>query len=260
VHPLTTAGLGLIAGLHAALYGAWKDSPHEGFRPTRFVRELVIATTIGAAVSAFAERATPFLVLLSAFALSRIITEFYKLFLRRERQDDYRIPTQVHWLRHVVSRPWLRVVMGVGWLGAIYGLYALLRLLPDDASPQLVAPLAGILFGSCLAVGGAYKDGFIEGFYWHKFFKSPISAAIGGLLVSVHTTQLEFLVLGTIALERIINEFVHKLLRPGYVPGKFRSRVPTFPEWMPRRKWFFAPYMVTWVVILVLWVWPLWSQ
>ena len=35
------------AGLHAATFGSYKDSPHESFLLRRFVRELVIAFIIG---------------------------------------------------------------------------------------------------------------------------------------------------------------------------------------------------------------------
>lgn len=34
----TIAAVGLAAGLHGALYGAYKDSPHEPFLFRRFVR------------------------------------------------------------------------------------------------------------------------------------------------------------------------------------------------------------------------------
>lgn len=64
--------------------------------------------------------------------------------------------------------------------------------------------------------------------------------------------------LGTIAFERVINELVFKLLRQGYVPGKFKSQKARFPKWMRWRKWFLVPYAITWVVIVWLWIWPLW--
>jgi hypothetical protein len=38
--------VGLAAGLHGALYGAYKDSPHESFLLRRFVREIAIALTV----------------------------------------------------------------------------------------------------------------------------------------------------------------------------------------------------------------------
>jgi uncharacterized membrane protein YbhN (UPF0104 family) len=50
MHTVTTLGLALAAGLHAALYGAWKDSPFESFKPGSFMRELLIATFVGVAL------------------------------------------------------------------------------------------------------------------------------------------------------------------------------------------------------------------
>jgi hypothetical protein len=249
-----TVLLALAAGLHAALYGAWKDSPHENFRPTRFWRELALAAIAGLFLCRVDHLEDPFIVMLSAFAVTRITTEFYKLFLRREAQEAYRIPTQVHIAKRVVRGP-ARVVLGLMWLAAIYGLYALLKNFPDTTSPHIVGPVAGLLFGGSLAVGGAYKDGYIEGFKWRKFIKSPMSGAIGGLLVSFHTSQLEFLVLGTIALERMINELVYKLMKPGYIPGKFRLQAPPYPEWFHRRRLLLLPYALTWALVIGLWFW-----
>jgi hypothetical protein len=132
-----TLGLSWAAGLHAALLGAWKDSPFESFKPGSFVRELLIATFVGLALCRVDHLASPFLIFLSAFTLCRIVTEFYKMFVRNDRQDIYRIPTQVHWVGTVLSRP-MRLVLGVGWLGAIYGLFCLLTLLPPRWSPTLI--------------------------------------------------------------------------------------------------------------------------
>jgi hypothetical protein len=251
-----TVLLAVAAGFHAALYGAWKDSPHENFRPMRFWREIIIASVVGLFLCRVDHMSDPLLVYLSAFAMSRIITEFYKLFLRREKQEEYRIPTQVHLAKHVVGSQIGRVVLGLMWLAAIYGLYALLRNFPDTTSPHIVGPAAGLLLGSSLALAGAYKDGYIEGFKFRKFLKSPVAGAIGGLLVSFHTNQLEFLVLGTIALERMFNELLFKLMRPGYVPGKFHLQAPLYPEWLARRRWFLVPYALTWVLAIGLWFWP----
>ena len=90
--------IGFAAGLHAALYGAYKDSPHESFLLRRFVRELVFATAIAALLAAtgVVTGQTGFVVYVSVFALSRIVTEFWKLFLRVEPQHGFRIPTQMH--------------------------------------------------------------------------------------------------------------------------------------------------------------------
>jgi len=254
VHVLTTVGLAWAAGLHAALYGAWKDSPFESFKPGSFMRELVIATFVGLALCQVDRLASPFLIFLSAFTLSRIVTEFYKMFVRNERQDVYRIPTQIHWVGHVVTNPAMRLVLGLAWLGAIYGLYCALTLLPHEWSPTLVGPVAGLTLGTALAIGGGYKDGSVTRFCVHKFVRSPINGAIGGLIVSLHAGGLRFFVLGAIACERMLTELFFKMLRPGYVGGHFKSTEPVFPEWVARRRVFVVPYVLTWALFVGLWV------
>jgi hypothetical protein len=104
------AGLGLAAGLHGALYGAYKDSPHQSFLPRRTFREIVIALTISLAMPALYPATgdqSAFILYLSFFALTRIATEFWKLFVRVEPQGDYRIPTQIHCMTGVVHNPCL---------------------------------------------------------------------------------------------------------------------------------------------------------
>jgi hypothetical protein len=86
--------VGMAGGLHAALYGAYKDSPQESFLLRRFLRELVFAAVIASGLAAFrlSQQESLFIVYLSVFALARIVTEFWKLFLRVEPQREYRIP------------------------------------------------------------------------------------------------------------------------------------------------------------------------
>jgi len=255
VHLLMTLGLSWAAGLHAATLGAWKDSPFESFKPASFARELLIATAVGLvlAIRGADGQASPFLVFLSAFTLCRVVTEFYKMFVRNDRQDIYRIPTQVHWVGNTLSRP-LRFALGLGWLAAIYGLYAALTLLPSRWPRDLIGAAAGLTFGTALAIGGGYKDGSVTRFYPHKFVRSPINGAIGGLIVSLHAGGLRFLVLGAIACERMLTELFFKVLRPGYVGGHFRSTDPAHPEWMSRRRLFIVPYLLTWVLFVGLWI------
>jgi hypothetical protein len=254
MHLLITLALAWAAALHGALYGAWKDSPFESFKPGSFIRELIIATAVGAALSIVDRRASPFMLFLAAFTLCRIVTEFYKMFVRREPQEVYRIPTQVHWIGRVVTSAPLRFGLGLGWLGAIVGVYGALRLLPHTWSPPLVGTVTGLTFGTALAIGGGYKDGSVTEFYPHKFLRSPINGALGGLIVSSHVGGLQFLALGSIACERMLTELFFKIMRPGYVGGHFRSIEPAFPEWMARRWIFMPPYIATWILFVALWV------
>ncbi len=156
--------IGLVAGFHAALYGAYKDSPHESFLVRRFVRELVFSTSAAAVLAALrlADGQTLFIIYLSVFALSRIITEFWKLFLRVEPQDGYRIPTQIHWVKGVMNNPIIRLAMGIGFVSGIYGCYCLFRTLPKSLPSTAIGLIVGGGIGLAEAMAGAYKDGTIE--------------------------------------------------------------------------------------------------
>jgi hypothetical protein len=250
--------IGLAAGFHAALYGAYKDSPHESFLMRRFVRELVFAACVSAmlVVLHLSDTQSLFVIYLSVFALARIITEFWKLFLRVEPQEEYRIPTQIHWVKGVVQNPFLRLLLGVGFLASIYGCFRLFRLLPDWMPWPVTGLIVGGGIGLAEAIAGAYKDGTIEGFSFPKFLKSPIFGAIGGFITSFHTASLAFLLLAAIGSMRMFNELLFKMLVRDYTPGKFRSLTGPFQEWMIRRQVFLPPYAATWLLYLVLFVRP----
>lgn len=252
---ITIAGaLGLTAGLHAALYGAYKDSPHESFLLRRFIREVLIAASLAVGLAALhvTEGETLFVIYLSAFALTRIVTEFWKLFVRVEPQESYRIPTQIHCVKGVVRSPVLRLLLGSGFLASIYGIYSLGKIIPDDWPWGVHGFLVGLSIGVAEAIAGAYKDGSIEGFSWYKFAKSPAFGALGGLIASGHTTDLALLLLGAIGSMRMFLELIFKILVRDYAPGKFRSLTGPFTKWMSWRRHFLVPYALTWALYVVL--------
>jgi hypothetical protein len=260
MHPLAVIALGFAAGLHGALYGAYKDSPHESFKPARFAREIVIALAAAAGLAAIAPataRQSGFVIYLSIFAVTRIATEFWKLFVRVEPQDGFRIPTQIHCVGDVVHHPLLRLLLGAGFLASIYGIWALCTLIPAGAPAGVRGLLVGLAIGTAEALAGSYKDGSIEGFHWFKFAKSPAFGAIGGL-VAGHTTDLAFLLLAAIGTMRMLLELLFKMMPRDYAPGKFPSMVGRYTEWVERRRLFVAPYALTWLVYLVLCSHPRW--
>jgi hypothetical protein len=246
--------IGFAAGIHAAVYGAYKDSPHESFLFRRFLRELLFAGTIAAGLAYFhlSDGQSLFIVYLTVFALARIATEFWKLFLRVEPQGGYRIPTQIHWFRIVVHNWFARLLLGAGFLGSIYGCYRLFRLLPHSIEWPVIGLIVGCGIGIAEAIAGGYKDGTIEGFSFLKFLKSPTFGAFGGLLASYHTYDIAFLMLAAVGTMRMINELLFKMVVPGYAPGKFKSMTGPFPEWMTLRRHFLAPYIATWLLYLAL--------
>ncbi len=250
----TTLLIGLAAGIHAAVYGAYKDSPHESFLLRRFIRDLVLSAAIalGLGILGLSEGQSLFILYLTVFALARIATEFWKLFLRVEPQEGYRIPTQIHWFRTVVHNPLFRLLLGAGFLGSIYGCYRLFRLLPHNIEWSVIGLIVGCGIGIAEAIAGGYKDGAIEGFSFVKFLKSPTFGAFGGLIASYHTYDLAFLMLAAIGTMRMINELLFKMVVPGYAPGKFKSMTGQFTEWMALRRHFLVPYVATWLLYVVL--------
>lgn len=250
-----TLGLGLAAGLHGALYGAYKDSPHESFLLRRSIREIAIALTISLTLPLVyppTSGQSGFVLYLSIFALTRIATEFWKLFVRVEPQEGYRIPTQIHCVTGVVHNPCLRLMLGLGFLASIYGIGALGTVIPDVWPHSLHGALIGLSIGVAEALAGGYKDGAVEGFSWRKFPKSPIFGALGGLIISGHTSDAAFLLLGAIGSMRMFLELLFKMVVRDYAPGKFRSMTGPFTEWAERRRFFLTPYALTWLLYVVL--------
>ena len=209
---------GLLAGLHAACYGAYKDAPHENFRIKRFFREIIIGGVLGitAAISGVLRGETSVVIFLVLLAGCRIVTEFYKLFIRVEPQDEYLIPTQVHVLRHVVQNRFARLLWGLVFIGFIaLALYVSLNL-PSDWNTVLQGVAIGFVVGLITALGGGYKDGLFEGFEKLKFFRSPVVGMVGGLFLSYQTKNPAFLALGAIGFERMFVELYKGFFKKGY--------------------------------------------
>lgn len=252
---VATSALGLAAGLHGALYGAYKDSPHESFLPRRFAREIAIALAVSFVLPVLYPATagqSAFVLYLSIFALTRIATEFWKLFVRVEPQGEFRIPTQIHWMTGVVHNPLLRLALGFGFLASIYGIGALGTLVPDSWPRALHGLILGLCIGIAEAIAGGYKDGSIEGFSWRKFAKSPTFGTLGGVIASGHTTDDLFLLLAAIGSMRMFLELLFKMVAHDYAPGKFRSMTGPFTEWMARRQLFLTPYALTWLLYVLL--------
>jgi hypothetical protein len=252
---VTATSLGLAAGLHGALYGAYKDSPHESFLLRRFVREIAIALAVSFALPLLYPATgaqSAFVLYLSIFALTRIVTEFWKLFVRVEPQEEFRIPTQIHCVRGVVHNPILRLVLGCGFLASIYGIGALGTIVPESWPRAVHGLLVGLSIGIAEAIAGGYKDGSIEGFSWRKFAKSPIFGTLGGVIVSGHTTDDVFLLLAAIGSMRMFLELLFKMVVRDYAPGKFQSMTGPFTEWVARRRLFLTPYALTWLLYVLL--------
>jgi len=75
---VAAAGLGLLIGLHAASWGAFKDVPYEGFRLTSYLRSILLASALAVLLAgATAEHSPSPLALMGAvYAVERLTTEW----------------------------------------------------------------------------------------------------------------------------------------------------------------------------------------
>ena len=48
---LLAAGIGLVAGIHAATWGMYKDAPHEGFSRWKYARSPLLGAVLATVVS-----------------------------------------------------------------------------------------------------------------------------------------------------------------------------------------------------------------
>ena len=245
--------VGIIAGLHRASYGAYKDAPYEGFYLGRFLRELIIAAIISLFFWIFniGEGEHLLIIFLVIFAISMMITEIWKMFIRYKDERMYRIPVRIHIKGKAVESHALRLVLALGYILFVYGVYRLGIALPASMSINIKGIIIGFLITLGEGIGGGYKDGWVEGFKVIAFLRSPILGILGGLTMSLMTNSLAFILLGTIAFIRILIE-VRKFFKKGYMPGKFKQGKVVYPKWLKKRKAFLIPYIFTGIILLLL--------
>ncbi len=246
--------IGIMAGIHAASYGAYKDSPYEGFKPARVVRELLIASAIGLLFSVYqwAGNEEYVIVFLVIFALSRCITEFYKLFIRTENQSLYKIPTQIHLFGKIINSRLERLFIGVIPILGILGIYILGEYGLAGFPILIKGLILGFLIGLGTAIAGSYKDGFFEGFDTLKFLRSPLLGILGGLFASRLTDNVFFIILSAVGIERVIVELYKTFIKKGYWPGKFGSSKVHHKDWLEKRMLFVPFYFASLFFLLYL--------
>jgi hypothetical protein len=257
VTTLLSALVGLLAGLHAAAWGMYKDSLHEGFSARRFVRSPLLGLVIGAVLGVLIgwdPREPPVLVVAfgASYAVERALAEVYKTFLREEDQSKYTIPMQLSILgRPVRSRP-LRLVAGAAYLLVAGGAVALAHRLGRThvPAPLVVVLAVGGLGGWISAFGGAWKDAPIEGFQPFKFLRSPAMATGFALVVMRLTTEPALIMLAATGLTIATTETWKTFAFPSSPRGKFAGKPVRFPEMCRRRRRVVPLYAAIWMLVL----------
>ncbi len=254
---LVSALVGLLAGLHAAVWGMYKDSLHEGFSSRRFVRSPLLGLAIGfllGVVTGWDPRQPAVLVVAfgTSYALERALAEVYKTFVREEDQSKYAIPMQLSVLgRPVHNRP-ARLLAGFLYLIVTGAVIALVHALGrTHAAPALgLVLVTGGLGGWISAFGGAWKDAPIEGFQPFKFLRSP-AMATGYALVLMHlTAEAALITLAATGLTIATTETWKTFAFPSSPRGKFAGKPVRFPEMRRRRRRVVPLYAAIWLLVL----------
>ncbi len=250
--------VGLLAGLHAATWGCYKDSPHEGFELGKYLRSvgigLLSAGGIYAVLGLDASTAAGAVILFgSVYIVERAVTEIYKTFFRQQAQEKYTIPMQFAILGRPVTHRGTRALAGLGYgavmLTAMAGVLAYQRTL-GSAAPRLIeVVLFGAIGGWISAFGGAWKDAPIEGFQLRKFFRSPVVAMAFAALLSLLSHNLVPIALAATGYTVASIETYKTFLASG-PPGKFADKPIRFPEMIRRRVALVPLYTGIWLAVL----------
>ncbi len=245
--------MAILAGVMTASWGAYKDTPYEGFEWKSFFRSVVSTlgffVLLGWMVEMFGMEASVIVLVLAAMAFERISHEIWKgLFRRKQREGIYKIPQSFHYLGRVVPYRW-RLPLGVG---AILFLVSASYWAAQVKTEGVLWLAVGLLVAVFASVGGAWKDAPIEGFNWLKFPRSFLLIMGCFWLLQSLTNSLLILIMGAAGLERILVEF-YKSFVVKRTPGKFIERVK-YDEWKEKRWVFMLSYLVS-VTLLVVCVW-----
>lgn len=241
--------LATFGGLITASWGAYKDSPYEGFSPFSFVRSVVVTSLYYFGLKYFLTHnnfsSHPLLVMLSAIAFERLTQEFNKAFIRKtQRENTYKIPQLFHYMGNVFSYV-ERLLIGLAVIIVLLtGLFLLIKTRISGYSWIWI----GLLMATIPSIGGAYKDAPIEGFDIKKFPRSFLIMFSSIVLLHTLTDNMMILVAAGAGLERVLVEY-YKTFVIRSIPGKFIGNVIS-PEWISKRRMFIYSYAGALLIIL----------
>ncbi|MDA0336830.1 MAG: hypothetical protein O2782_16825 [bacterium] len=218
-----------VSGLYTSLWGAFKDSPYEGFKPKTFPRSVYFNIVILAVLLlVFHERVLGlglFQLFFLTMGLERFLAEIYKGFFRTEDQAKYFVPSRITFFGHHVTSDAARYLVGSLIVAAVF---AVVRI---DVSVESFLWFAVTAYGTGLLVslGGAYKDAPFEGFKPLKFQRSGVVLAVLSPLFFFlndpeSPVSLGFLIYMNGGLERFAVEYYKTYIQRN-MSGKFRPDI-----------------------------------
>ena len=228
--------VGALTGLHAATWGAFKDSPFEGFRVMKFVRSVALGVVAAEAAHRLTGVSDLLVLIGLAYCAERLATEWWKAILREDRQDAYTIPMRLAVRGRTVDHRLNRYAAGVAILTGLLGVLTLATAAQDRlaALPLWLLVALGGVGGWLTAFGGAWKDAPIEGFETLKFFRSPVVATAWATVLVPFTTNLPVLAVAAAGWS-VISIETYKTFLDGGAPGKFGDKPARYAAAQVRR-------------------------
>jgi hypothetical protein len=252
--------VGVVAGVHAATWGMFKDAPYEGFTWRTYVRSPLtagIAAVVLVAVGDFPSSGAGDIAVLFglAYVVERGVNEFYKTFVRDEDQTKYAIPMQLSVRGRVVTDRRTRTLAGVAYVVGVAAIALLIDAIGRNGAGGLVVVLlVGSLGGWISAFGGAWKDAPVEGFQPLKFVRSPLVALAYAVLLATLTTDPVYAAFGALGYTVATLETYKTFFKPDVPRGKFAGKEVRYPEWLELRYRFVPLYVAIWIAIVIVFV------
>ncbi len=220
--------LALVCGMHAATWGAFKDTPFEGFKAASFVRSILVAVVAAVALATATDLDTtvaPIVLVGLLYATERLATELWKSFVREDDQSAYAIPMRIAVLGRPVDGRFPRYLMGSVVLGGVLVMgRTAAALQPVDGGALWALVLVGGIGGWLTAAGGAWKDAPVEGFSAWKFLRSPVVATAWTIMVLPFTRDWVTLTVAAAGLSVLSIETYKTFFTGGRPPGKFGGK------------------------------------
>jgi len=234
----------VTSGLYTSLWGAFKDSPYEGFKPKTFPRSIYfnIAIFVPLCFAPYFRESFRDLGLVQIFFLimgiERFIAELYKGFFRTEDQAKYFVPSRITFLGRHIESDGLRYAVGTLLILIVFCI--LLINVKLESFPGFL--VAGYATGLLVALGGAYKDAPFEGFKWLKFQRSGVALAVlSPLFYYLNDPRapvpLGFLIYMNGGLERFVVEYYKTYIQRN-MSCKFKPDLPKIQKHIDRREKF----------------------
>ena len=228
MHFLVSLTVAIVSGLYTSLWGAFKDSPYEGFKPKTFPRSIYfnVAIFLPLFFVPYFRDNFQHLGLVQIFFLvmgiERFLAELYKGFFRTEDQSKYFVPSRITFFGKHIASDLVRYAAGT----AVVALVFCFLLIDVGIEHFLLFLLVAYATGLLVALGGAYKDAPFEGFKWLKFQRSAVVLALlPPLFYFLNDSQtpvpLGFLIYMNGGLERFVIEYYKTFIQRN-MSGKFR--------------------------------------